>query len=63
MSDVTTIPIKKNTRDILKSLGMKGETYDKIIRRLVEKAEYDTFMEKQYGRLKEKEEFVSLEDI
>lgn len=32
MSDLTTIPLKKNTRDKLKKLGQKGETYDSVIK-------------------------------
>ncbi len=36
MKDMTTIPIKKETRDMLKELGKKGETYDDIIRRLID---------------------------
>jgi len=30
-ADETLIPIKKTTRDKLKALGKKGETYDHII--------------------------------
>jgi hypothetical protein len=36
--DITTIQIKKTTRDELKKLGIKGETYDTIIRRLLDTA-------------------------
>ncbi|MDK2383998.1 MAG: hypothetical protein QI199_04200 [Candidatus Korarchaeota archaeon] len=36
--DLTTIQISKETREMLKSLGRKGETYDDIIRRLIELA-------------------------
>jgi hypothetical protein len=63
MAEITTIPVKKTTRDLLKSMGIKGETYDEIIRRLIGRAEYEAFMEKQYGRLRERDQFVSLEDL
>lgn len=33
--DETLIPVKKVTRDKLKERGIKGETYDKIITRLL----------------------------
>jgi len=33
--DVTTIQLSKETRDRLKELGRKGETYDEIVRRLL----------------------------
>ena len=36
MKDITTISIKKETREMLKELGKKGETYDEIIRGLIE---------------------------
>ena len=34
--DNTMIRISKEARDMLKAIGKKGETYDEIIRRLVE---------------------------
>ena len=33
--DVTTIQLSRETRDQLKELGKKGETYDKIIKKLL----------------------------
>ena len=38
MSDRTTIPLSRETRDLLKELGKKGETWDELVRRLVEEA-------------------------
>jgi hypothetical protein len=63
MREITTIPVRKDTKDRLKSLGLKGQTYDDIISQLVEHVEYEEFMEKQYKRLKEKTKFVSLDAI
>lgn len=60
---ITTIPVSRGTRDKLKSLGLKGETYDKIIARLMEVARYEEFMERQYTLLKEKDKFVPLDAI
>ncbi|MBS7252020.1 MAG: hypothetical protein KIH08_15715 [Candidatus Freyarchaeota archaeon] len=37
--DLTTIQLSKTVRERLKNLGKKGETYDDIIRRLIEIAE------------------------
>ncbi|MCW4055149.1 MAG: hypothetical protein NWE82_00025 [Candidatus Bathyarchaeota archaeon] len=38
MSDeLTSIKIRKATRDVLKSVGKKGETYDAIINRLLDR--------------------------
>lgn len=36
--DVTTIQLSRETRDQLKDLGKKGETYDEIVRRLLKLA-------------------------
>jgi len=59
----TTIPLEKETRDRLRSLGRKGETYDQILKRLMSIAEYEDFMERQYERLKDKKAFVSLDEL
>jgi hypothetical protein len=37
MSEKTTIEVEKSTREALKLLGRKGETYDQIIMRLIAK--------------------------
>ncbi len=63
MSEITTIPVSKAVRDKLKSFGSKGETYDAILKRLMEMAEYEEFMELQYHRLREKEKFLPLDEI
>ncbi len=34
---LTSIKVKKETRDVLKSIGKKGETYDDIINRLLDR--------------------------
>lgn len=36
MPDITTIPLTKETRDRLRALGMKGETYDQLLNRLMD---------------------------
>lgn len=59
----TTIPLEKETRDRLRALGRKGETYDQILMRLISLAEYEGFMERQYTRLKDEDAFVSLDEI
>ncbi|MDI6640532.1 MAG: hypothetical protein QMD78_06895 [Methanocellales archaeon] len=63
MTGVTTIPVDKETRDRLKTFGLKGETYDDIITRLMEQVEYEEFMERQYRRLEEKDKFIPLDEI
>jgi hypothetical protein len=36
---MTTIPLRKGTRDLLKEIGKKSETYDDIILRLIKLSE------------------------
>ncbi|MDD3041947.1 MAG: hypothetical protein PHV51_11520 [Methanosarcinaceae archaeon] len=63
MSEATTIPVTKDIRDRLKQFGIKGETYNDILKRLMDEANYESFMERQYKKLDEKEKFVSLDEI
>lgn len=35
LNEKTTIPIKKSTRDELKSFGKKDESYDKLLKRMM----------------------------
>ena len=63
MGEITTIPLNKNTREKLKKFGFKGETYDQIIKRLMENAGYIAFMERQYGILSDKSDFLPLDEI
>ncbi|OLS28418.1 MAG: hypothetical protein ThorAB25_18660 [Candidatus Thorarchaeota archaeon AB_25] len=62
MGETTTIPLSKETRDLLKRYGQKGETYDELIRRLLEVAEQFEFATRQ-KRILEEEEFVPLDQI
>ena len=39
VNDGTTIKVEKTTRDDLKALGKKGESYEVIIRRLLDERE------------------------
>ncbi len=55
--------VQEETRERVRSLGKKGETYDQILKRLMVLAEYEEFIEMQYQRLKDKEAFVSLDEI
>lgn len=63
MAELTTIPVSKATRDKLKRFGAKGDTYEEILTWMMEKVEYEEFMERQYRRLTEKEKFVSLDEL
>lgn len=58
----TTVMISQETRDELKKQGFKGETYDEIIRKLIELAKKQVFYERQ-KRILETEEFVALAKV
>ena len=63
----TTIQIQKNTREKLKRLGHKGESYDNIIERLMsyfEELNVEKLIEERWKKLQEeKEQYVSLDEI
>ncbi|MCJ2520191.1 MAG: hypothetical protein LN412_04495 [Candidatus Thermoplasmatota archaeon] len=58
---LTTIPVSKEVRDRLKRLGAKGETYDELLRRLIEDGEMRLLYERE-RRILETDEFVPLEE-
>ena len=62
MGETTTIPLNKSTRDLLKKFGKKGETYDEVLRRLIEIAEQVEFFKKQ-KRILDEEEFISIDQV
>jgi len=62
MTETTTIPLAKETRDLLKKHGRKGETYDELIRRLIETAEQVEFAERQ-RRILAEEDFIPLDEV
>ncbi len=57
----TTISVKPETKEILRKLGTKGQTYDEIIRMLVKKASI-TELDKRWNLILEEEEFTSLDE-
>ena len=62
MSSLTTIQIQKETREELREFGKKGETYEEVIKKLMEIAKRVEFFE-DIDRILETEEFVSLDEI
>jgi hypothetical protein len=60
---LTTVQVTSETRDLLKSVGRKGDTYDSIIRKLLDSAEYVGFMEEQYAILRGEKKWVELRNL
>jgi len=54
----TTIAIDTETKELIRNLGVKGETYDEIIRKM--SIAYEEFMERQYKKLNEKDKFKKM---
>jgi predicted CopG family antitoxin len=62
MMALTTIQIRKDTRDELKKMGRKGQTYDELITKLLRVAKKDMFFN-ELDKIADSEEFVSLDEI
>jgi len=61
-STTTTISLRKKTKELLRRSGSKGQTYDEIIRELIEKAsikEHDA----RWNRILKEEEFIPLDEL
>ena len=59
----TTIAVTETMRDRLKTYGIKGETYNQILERILNLIERKTYLAEVYKRLGEKSEFVSLDRL
>lgn len=62
MKALTTIRIRKDTRDELKNMGRKGQTYAELIIKLLRIAKKDMFFN-ELNKIADSEEFVSLDEI
>lgn len=59
----TTIQVDTGIRELLKSFGKKGETYNDIIIKLIKRARYVDFMKESYEILDSKENWVDLDEL
>ncbi len=59
---MTTIQISVKTRDRLKRLALKGQTYDEILKQLIDNAEVRMLYDRE-RRILESEEFTPLDEI
>lgn len=58
----TTISLDEETKEMLQHLGRKGETYDEIIRRLIEEAGWAN-LDDRWNEILESDEFISLDEL
>jgi len=63
MAATTTIQLTTDTRERLKSKGVKGETYDQIINRLLEAEEKLGFYEETYDMLHKEDDWTDLDEL
>jgi hypothetical protein len=58
----TTIAVSHETKEILRNLGMKDETYDTIIRKLLKEAQMKKLDEK-WNKILQEDEFIPLDEL
>jgi len=58
----TTIALSPETRDLLRDLGNKGETYDDIILRLLMEAGWK-HLDTPWNEILENDEFIPLDEL
>ncbi len=61
-SGSTTIAISVETKEMIRTLGEKGETYDAIIRRIFHKVGMKD-LDARWNSILENDEFLSLENL
>lgn len=58
----TTISLDEKTKEMLRAMGEKGESYDAIIRRLITEAGWKR-LDARWNRILEEDEFIPLEEL
>ena len=58
----TTISLRKDTKEMLRRLGSKDQTYDEVIRDLIERASIKE-LDARWNRILEDEEFIPLDEL
>ncbi|HKZ58296.1 MAG TPA: hypothetical protein VJ547_00405 [Candidatus Thermoplasmatota archaeon] len=60
---ITTIQLPPKVRDRLKRHGLKGQSYADVLVALMNRVDYEEFMEAQYRRLAKRRDFTPLDEI
>ena len=58
----TTIAVANETKETLRLLGEKGESYDHIIKRLIEKAAWKK-LDERWNRILNEDDFIPLDEL
>ncbi len=62
MATTTTISISTDTKEHLRKMGEKGESYDAIIRKLLHDADWKV-LDKRWNTILDDEEFIPLDAL
>lgn len=62
MAENTTISLKKPTKALLEQVGRKGETFDDVIRRLLQEAGLKR-LDRRWNQILKEEEFIPLDQL
>ena len=58
----TTIAVANETKETLRLLGEKGESYDHIINRLIERAAWKK-LDERWNRILNEDDFIPLDEL
>jgi hypothetical protein len=58
----TTVAVSKETKEMLRKLGEKGESYDSIIRTLLEEVSWKR-PDDRWNKILKEEEFIPLDEL
>ena len=58
----TTIALSVETKEALRTMGSKGESYERIVRRLIKEAAMKRLNDR-WNRILEEDEFIPLEEL
>jgi len=61
-STMTTISLHKETKEMLRKLGAKGQTYDEVIKELIERASIKE-LDERWNKILTDEKFIPLDDL
>ncbi len=62
MGSITTISVSSDTKELLRSAGKEGESYDTIIRKLLSEVNWKNLNER-WNTILETEEFLPLDAL
>ncbi len=58
----TTVAVTPETKAMLQQLGHKGETYDQIIRKLIQEVGMQK-LDERWNRILDEDEFIPLDEL